>query len=74
MSTTSNPTNCAAGQTMALRKAYAISLYAVDCLRIGMTLSPNADQQRFLAACMDSLADIQECIEGVFPNDKSLGD
>lgn len=63
-----------AAQTLALRKAYSISLYAVDCLRVGMAGLDAPTTQAYLAACMDSLADIQECIQSVFPNDKTLGD
>ena len=61
-------------QTLALRKTYAISLYAVDCLRIGMAGLDAATAQAYLGACLDSLADIQECIQSVFPNDRTLGD
>ena len=67
----------ATAHVLALRKAYSISLYAVDCLRIGIALLPEAQRSkdnRYLAACMDSLADMQECIAAVFPNDKTLGD
>ncbi|MDD5028491.1 MAG: hypothetical protein PHH58_03160 [Rhodoferax sp.] len=63
-----------AAQTLALRKTYSISLYAVDCLRIGMAGLDATTKQAYLAACMESLADIQEGIQSVFPNDKTLGD
>lgn len=64
-------------QVLALQKAYSISLYAVDCLRIGMALLPESARSKdndYLAACMDSLAEMQECISAAFPNDKTLGD
>ena len=63
-----------AARTKTLRKVYSISLYAVDCLRIGMATTDEATRKSYLAACMESLADMQECIQGSFPNDKTLGD
>lgn len=63
-----------AAKTMALRKIYSISLYSVDCLRLGMSGLDAPTRQAYLAECMETLADMQECIQGVFPNDKTLGD
>lgn len=64
------------GQTQALRRLYSLSLYAVDCLRIADGLNPQAPPVavEHLAACINTLADMQEAIAALFPGEKILGD
>lgn len=59
-------------RTLALRKVYSQSLYAVDCLRIAIANSPVPVLG--MSDCMETLADMQEAITAVFPGDKTLGD
>lgn len=64
--------NALAAQTAALRRVFALTLYAVDCFRL--VEARLATQVPGMWDGMEALADMQECIAAQFPGDNTLGD
>lgn len=56
----------------ALRTVYALSLAAVDCIRIAASLD-DSSRAKFLAEAEGSLAKMQATIEALFPNETLAG-
>jgi hypothetical protein len=62
-------------QDAALRRLYSLSLYTVDSLRLTASTTPGAQpgaSVQGLDAALETLADIQELIQTLFPGDTCI--